>query len=214
MPYIYIICSDCGSPGKKLSKSQFPSLCPPCAQRESKRKYGEIHREELLQARYAWRKANPEEHNAARRAMYAKNPEPHRKRAREWNKAHPEQQRERCREWNAENPQPARKRALEWQKLHPDKANARNQRRRARKHGALGQYTDAEWNAVVKQQGGKCIDCGFKGKLTVGHLIPLAKGGSNYITNIVGQCLQCNCKQHVKIHPKATPSLFDKLINF
>ncbi len=77
-----------------------------------------------------------------------------------------------------------------------------------------------------KEIGGKCVPCvvarnasrahdmcvcGGGKALTVGHLVPLFRGGSNLAANIVAQCLSCNCKQGTKIHPFAKPTLFDKV---
>jgi 5-methylcytosine-specific restriction endonuclease McrA len=87
-----------------------------------------------------------------------------------------------------------------------------NNRRRSERFGALGSYTEAEFEAVIKRQRGRCYDCGIKDDhLTRGHLVPLSRGGSNFIYNIVAQCGTCNRKQLAKIHPKAKPTLFDRI---
>ena len=73
-------------------------------------------------------------------------------------------------------------------------------------HGVL---STSDWDAIVRRQGSKCFDCGVKAKLTIGHKVPLSKGGSNLALNIVGQCASCNARQHTRLHPAAKPSLFD-----
>ena len=76
--------------------------------------------------------------------------------------------------------------------------------------GAEGTYTNDEWTALIVAFDGrcaygllfpeqaKCDGVTFKGKLTVGHIVPLARGGSNWISNIAPLCQQCNSSQCAK----------------
>lgn len=73
------------------------------------------------------------------------------------------------------------------------------QRRRAREVGAPGHFTAMEWLEIQDKQKGLCALCGEKKKLTVDHIVPLARGGSNYASNIQGLCINCNSKKWVKI---------------
>lgn len=66
------------------------------------------------------------------------------------------------------------------------------QRRRARKLEAGGSHTLAEWRAVVARQRGRCAGCGEIKDLTEDHIVPLAAGGSDDISNIQGLCQPCN----------------------
>jgi 5-methylcytosine-specific restriction endonuclease McrA len=99
----------------------------------------------------------------------------------------------------------------EYRKRKPEVIVAQNALRRARQADALGTLTAAEWGAIKARQRGCCFDCGKKEKLTVGHLVPISKGGSHLAINVRGQCKDCNCRQYVSIHPAAEPSLFDKV---
>jgi 5-methylcytosine-specific restriction endonuclease McrA len=38
----------------------------------------------------------------------------------------------------------------------------------------------------------KCISCGSRSNLTIDHLIPRSKGGSDHVTNLVTRCKPCN----------------------
>lgn len=79
--------------------------------------------------------------------------------------------------------------------------------------GAEGSHTAAEWIALKEKQKNRCHYCSKKCKLTKDHVIPLVRGGSNYITNIVGACQPCNSKKHMKILPGSQVGIFDKGIH-
>jgi len=83
------------------------------------------------------------------------------------------------------------------------------QRRRARMKGATGSYTTAEWEALVAKYD-HCPMCKRRwddipvllsgsSVVTVDHIIPIAKGGSNSIDNIQPLCYSCNSKKGAKI---------------
>lgn len=75
-------------------------------------------------------------------------------------------------------------------------------KRRAIKNKAEGFHTFGEWELLKKQYGYTCPSCGKKEpeiKLTEDHIIPLSKGGSNYIENIQPLCRNCNSKKQIKI---------------
>lgn len=74
-------------------------------------------------------------------------------------------------------------------------------KRRAIQSSAEGLFTREEWLAICEKQRDRCFDCGEERKLTIGHLVPLSKGGSNWPDNIVGQCQRCNSKQGSQLHP-------------
>jgi len=76
-----------------------------------------------------------------------------------------------------------------------------NERRRAKRKNAEGSHTQGEWELLKKQYGYVCPACGkseLEIKLTIDHIIPLDKGGSDFIENIQPLCKSCNCKKHTK----------------
>jgi len=76
-----------------------------------------------------------------------------------------------------------------------------NMRYRARKIQAEGSHTFGEWELLKIQYGYICPACGKpepKIKLTEDHIIPLSKGGSDYIENIQPLCISCNVRKHTK----------------
>lgn len=116
-----------------------------------------------------------------------------RKRVKKWGKENKERRNTRSRENYTPGQDTERRRR--WERNNRDKANAKAHRRRAREKGAEGSYSDSDWRAIVKQQDGRCLACGKKRKLTVDHVIPLDKGGSNNPENLQGLCGRCNSRK-------------------
>lgn len=49
------------------------------------------------------------------------------------------------------------------------------------------------WKESIKNQwNNECAYCGSKENLSLDHVIPQCKGGSNHATNIVAACVSCN----------------------
>lgn len=71
-----------------------------------------------------------------------------------------------------------------------------------RKKRVVGSFTLGEWENLKAQYGFCCPSC-FREepqiKLTIDHIVPISKGGSNFIANIQPLCHSCNCKKHTKI---------------
>jgi 5-methylcytosine-specific restriction endonuclease McrA len=85
-----------------------------------------------------------------------------------------------------------------WRRRNSDLVVTQQNRRRATVSGKLDAV---DWKAIKAGQFGRCFDCAVETKLTIGHLVPLCRGGTNEILNIVGQCRSCNAKQGRNIHP-------------
>jgi len=89
-----------------------------------------------------------------------------------------------------------------WNNNHREKRRFYNKQRRIRRIYSIGSHTFGEWELLKKQYGYTCPACGRKETeivLTEDHIIPLIKGGSNYIENIQPLCQSCNSKKHTKI---------------
>jgi 5-methylcytosine-specific restriction endonuclease McrA len=73
---------------------------------------------------------------------------------------------------------------------------------RARKHGAEGTFTGAEWVTLCEQYGNKCVGCGKDSDrsydLVIDHITPLSLGGTNWIDNIQPLCRSCDAKKRTR----------------
>jgi 5-methylcytosine-specific restriction endonuclease McrA len=81
-----------------------------------------------------------------------------------------------------------------WKRANPEKIKVDHHRRRARKRAAEGHHTADELKALFQRQRGRCAYCGtsIRTGYHVDHIVALARGGSNWITNISLACAKCN----------------------
>jgi 5-methylcytosine-specific restriction endonuclease McrA len=71
--------------------------------------------------------------------------------------------------------------------------------RRRRKYQANGSHSESDWLKRIKELCSCCYYCkNSNSVLTKDHLIPLSRGGSDYIDNIVPACKSCNCSKGTK----------------
>ncbi len=71
-------------------------------------------------------------------------------------------------------------------------------RSNAREPGARAGLSDAVWRLIREMYDGRCYYCGKAGKkLHKEHRVPLARGGSNDISNIVPSCEPCNRRKGI-----------------
>lgn len=83
---------------------------------------------------------------------------------------------------------------------HPEKMAVQLARRRARKLSAEGDFTVEEFEVLCEEYGGACLRCGPTNVLlTPDHIVPLALGGSNLISNIQPLCGRCNSWKNFKV---------------
>lgn len=75
----------------------------------------------------------------------------------------------------------------------------RNKKRRALKANSNGSHTKEQREALYKRQNNRCNICLKENTLTMDHIIPLSRNGSNDISNIQGLCSFCNTSKGKKL---------------
>ena len=84
---------------------------------------------------------------------------------------------------------------------NPEYRNWQKNQWHHRNRSADGSHTFGEWENLKAQYNWTCPNCKRKeseSKLTLDHIIPLSKGGSNNIENIQPLCINCNCRKQAK----------------
>ncbi len=95
----------------------------------------------------------------------------------------------------------ARQRELtkQYKRKHPELVKAWHKARKHRERHAEGSFTAQEWIALCQRYNYCCVSCGKQEPLNVEHIIPLSRGGTNYISNIQPLCSECNGHKFKKI---------------
>lgn len=189
--------------------------------KEINRDWYQRNKDKVIAQSKAWASENPDRvRESARlnaRKYYAMNPEKYReaqKRYRERNldrvkekeKYYRDNNKEKVRAahaaWKLANPEKAKASLAAWEKANPEKRIAVNANRRARKRNADGSYTAEQIDCLKGLQKDRCAICAAKlsDKYHRDHIMPLALGGTNDISNIQLLCQTCNCRKGAK-HP-------------
>jgi 5-methylcytosine-specific restriction endonuclease McrA len=75
---------------------------------------------------------------------------------------------------------------------HPEIRLAISRRRRAREIGAVGNFTTAQWLELLERYERRCAYCGTEAPLQADHRVPLSRGGTHDIENLLPACGPCN----------------------
>jgi 5-methylcytosine-specific restriction endonuclease McrA len=149
-----------------------------------------------------WREANKEKKARWQRAWALRNPDKVKAKAKRWYDRHAEKRRSVARAYYAKNREIYLTRTRKW--MRDNKVQWREinllakRNQRARKRRAKGQLSIADFRAIIVRQKGRCVECGKKTKLTLDHIVPLARGGAHDRLNIQGLCMACNQSKHAR----------------
>ena len=106
------------------------------------------------------------------------------------------------RKWKENNKDKIRFYGRKWRENNRDKVRIFEKNRGARERNAVGSFTFQEWEDLKKKCNYTCQMCGKKEpkiKLTIDHIIPISRGGINYINNIQPLCRSCNSIKGIKL---------------
>lgn len=143
--------------------------------------YQKAHRPEQYAHTQAWRKRNLEKMREAGRRQYANNVE-HRRAVKN--------------AWRLENPEAIKTYLKRYRVQHLPKMAEKAHKYRARKR-SNGVYQVSE-KELIKLYSSPCIACGTTERVTVDHIIPIARGGRHSIGNLQPLCLSCNSSKNAK----------------
>lgn len=145
---------------------------------------------------------NPEKYRGRSARWAQDNPEKRNAQAAKWAEDNPDKRKAICAKYVAENPDKVKVSQIKWYSKNPEKVKARKHIRRAREKNAEGSFTPTDIHSMLKQQREKCVVCRVDISETyqIDHIMPLALGGSNNISNIQLLCSHCNLSKNAK-HP-------------
>jgi len=119
---------------------------------------------------------------------------------------HPDKARLNAKRWRENNPEKAKEVVKRWRNNNPEKMRLIDKRKKFRRRNAIGNFTFKEWENKLKEFNNCCAYCKKplnENEITIDHKIPLSRGGTNYIENLVPSCMSCNSKKG-----KRTPEEF------
>ncbi|WP_261531239.1 HNH endonuclease [Burkholderia multivorans] len=146
------------------------------------------------------RERTREKRNAYHREWMKRNPEKNRANVARWKRANPDKVSALSAAYHARNAERLNARRRAYRKNNPHVGAASSRRRRAKLRGAEGSDTAAEILALAQKQNYRCACCGvsIRRGYHADHITPLAKGGSDWITNIQLLCAKCNKRKAAK----------------
>ena len=149
------------------------------------RQYGEEHREQKAEYMRGYFEEHKEEKAEYERKYY----EEHREEVAEY-----------MRQWRQEHAEECAEHARQYHKEHPEVSRNNVRKRRALKASSDGNFTDEEFQLLCEVFENRCVYCHKELPLTADHMIPLSKGGSDSIENIVPACQSCNSSKGTKAY--------------
>jgi 5-methylcytosine-specific restriction endonuclease McrA len=183
----------------KLGKFGVRSKCRPCCAKQAQQ-YRTKNPDKVAEYNKSYRANNPEKiayHSQKFRAenpdyaknYYAKHRETEIKRGKAHYWANTSKQAARKRHDRLTNPEKYRQRNKRYAQNNREQLNAKHARRRALKQNAKTYCISRK--ELWRLYNSKCFYCGDK-STTMDHVIPLSRGGSHGIGNLVPSCGPCN----------------------
>ena len=175
------------------------------ARRKRDRERYSANRELVLSAkreRYSRDRDFAERSRASNRAWYQRNRDKRREYNLRYRQEHGDELRARQRERNRRkyetNPRAWLDYYKQWRLRNLERARAyvrvAGNKRRAAAAGI--HFTFEEWEELLNYHAGRCAYCGSTDRIEADHRMPLCRGGSNEISNILPACRHCNRRKH------------------
>lgn len=89
--------------------------------------------------------------------------------------------------------------AVYYGKTYYHKKPTMTQNVRCKKMGIAGILTETEWRDILWKYNYQCANCGTSEDLTIDHIIPISRGGTNTSDNVQPLCKSCNSRKSNKL---------------
>ena len=178
----YGVISKCKECTKKYYKQYYEAN--PEYIKEYHKQYYENNSEYIKERNKQWREANPEYNKERNKQYYENNSEYIKERNKQWREANPEYNKQ----WREANPEYNKQYYENNRERKNEIARKANHKRRAKLKSNGGEYTLEQWNECLEFFDYTCAYSGAelnKDNTNIEHIIPISKGGTNDITNIV-----------------------------
>ncbi len=159
------------------------------ARRASARKYGEKNKALLKQKRRIWADSNPDKVKEIQKRYNQKNADKVRLRRKSYLERNAQKIATREKQYREKNRDLVLARQKSWRQRNPEAFKQYNNLRRARR--LANKSYKVTTKEILKLLSKPCLYCGFKSE-HIDHVLPLSRGGSHSIGNLVGACAQCN----------------------
>jgi 5-methylcytosine-specific restriction endonuclease McrA len=113
-----------------------------------------------------------------------------------WVKNNPEKNAAIKKRYRENNPEATKLSQQKWEKANPEKVAQKVTRRRALKKSAKTFYVSEK--ELKKLYNSKCFFCSNKAD-TIDHVIPLSRGGTHGIGNLLPACRSCNSSKSSRL---------------
>jgi hypothetical protein len=169
-------------------KSGLDSHCKQCkanAAKAARQKNPDVYRANNRR----WAQENKERLKHLARKYYLENPEKFRLASKKWAENNRDTVAAKNKQWRLDNPEKQKELNAKWRKSNPEKnlLYAHNRRARTIDNGIF----DISNKQIAKLLQAGCVYCGGSAE-HLDHVIPIARGGSHSIGNLVGACASCN----------------------
>ena len=157
---------------------------------------------ECKQCRKAYRQSHKEQESERHARYYREHKDDHAKKMFIWRQTRLKEESEYSARYYREHQKERAEYATVWRRENPDKARLGCHHYRARKRDAEGSHTAKEVQALYDSQNGRCAycDCNLtETKKHLDHIVPLKRGGSNWVANLAWACRHCNTSKGDKL---------------
>lgn len=101
---------------------------------------------------------------------------------------------EKSRQYRKSNPDKVKASMATWINNNPDAIKRNNKKRKAVTRGASAKYISVK--EIQKLSTAPCFYCGSTEDIQIDHVVPIARGGTHSIGNLISACKNCNSSKN------------------